>query len=246
MWRLELAKSIKDSRSGVFCLTQENQKSLWLAFECGALSTTAQSGRIIPFLIDVESEGLGDPFSIFQALPADQKGVRRLLQALIREDFGNTVEEQRLFRAFWPLLEAVLLASDPQGVESCLNALEDVANTRRQIKLCEVTFEPKEVERGGTIEIEYVIDAPVSGVKAWLGASVEVKRGDFKFEKPQDRVIQLRSGEQRCARELTIPSDAATGSWDLKADVWYGPLSDSDNSYPIARIWPLEEKLTII
>jgi hypothetical protein len=245
LWRIELAKKIKDSGSGVFCLTEENKDSVWLAFECGALSTSAQSGKIIPFLVDARN--VPDPFSAFQALRATKEGTYRLLQALIGDNFGKTRDDERLFNAFWPLLSSVIEA-DVGSVESYLSALKDAAKTKRNLRLIKIDFAPHEAARGGTISIEYVIDAPVPDVRVWFGASFWSKPGNLNCQKAENVELRLMRGVRRYERRLTVPDDAEPGSWDLNAEVWFGPVSDTVNSYPLAHNWRDKDKpkLTIL
>jgi hypothetical protein len=47
-WGSEVTNELAETRCGIICLTQENQKAPWVLFEAGALSKTLEKTFVIP------------------------------------------------------------------------------------------------------------------------------------------------------------------------------------------------------
>jgi hypothetical protein len=103
-WIAELDAVLKETETGVLCLTRENLNSPWILFEAGGLSTKGKS-RVIPFLLDIELDALRPPLSQLQALKAsDEADSMRLVDALNR-DLSTPLSDDALretFYAWWP------------------------------------------------------------------------------------------------------------------------------------------------
>ena len=110
-WALNLATELEGTDYGVICATQESIKSPWTLFEAGALAKSVTWSRVCPYLIDVRSGQLPEPFAQFQAKRATKDETWELLQAINLAMRDDTLPETRLkkyFDTFSPDLETVL------------------------------------------------------------------------------------------------------------------------------------------
>lgn len=110
-WPIELAKLLDESQFGILCVTRENMNAPWLLFEAGALSKSLDEGRVIPYLLDLEASDLRGPLSQFQAVVADEKGTRQLVQAIAEAHPLNLRPVELLndvFSTWWPKLRSQL------------------------------------------------------------------------------------------------------------------------------------------
>ncbi|MFJ8857613.1 hypothetical protein ACIRD8_04185 [Streptomyces sp. NPDC102451] len=87
----EILESLRGSRSGIVCLTRENQQRQWINFETGALSMAAPSeqrasARVRTFLIDLPPKEISGPLKLFQATDsASRKEVYSMIESLNAE-----------------------------------------------------------------------------------------------------------------------------------------------------------------
>lgn len=100
VWLTSISDSLtKADGMGVFCLTPENVRAPWLAFEAGALALQDRA-RVATFLYGVQAEHVPAPLGLFQATDATSKGdVFRLLTTL-NNRLSNPLPEVRLQKAF--------------------------------------------------------------------------------------------------------------------------------------------------
>jgi len=134
-WFHELASRLSETNFGIICLTKENLHSPWLLFEAGALSKSMDAGRIVPLLADLEYGELQPPFSFFQAVKADEIGMRRLVQtlsALLPNNRRSDAAIERIFSLTWPDFPPKL-----QQPEQLINRLPSSADGK---KLPVITF----------------------------------------------------------------------------------------------------------
>jgi hypothetical protein len=248
-WSTELAAKLTSTEAGVLCLTAGNQNSRWLNFEAGALARSVDSAQVIPYAIGPFSAPITDPIGQFQAVPATREGTRALLKALLGTSPDVEVPDPRMFDAFWPLLERVICAT-PGGqattTDDMLIEIRNVYEARKSLWLQEVRLAPTPLHRGETLRIDYSIKTTAHGLSLWLGASLWIPGDKPIFNTDQDEVIRVRRGSHRYSRSLTIPPDAPPGDYKLNAEVWYGPTSDSDGSYPLQGQWPTEHTVQIV
>lgn len=108
-WTQELASQLANTEFGILCITQESLTSSWLMYEAGALSKSIASGRIVPYLIDLEFSEITGPIAFFQAVKYDKPGTRSLVQAvsaILPENKRTDESIDQIFEATWPLLES--------------------------------------------------------------------------------------------------------------------------------------------
>lgn len=112
-WIRQLSEELANSKFAILCLTKENARSSWMAFEAGAsVNHLIDQTRVCPILLDMQpSELLSGPFGQFQAVGVDKDGMLRLAHAINRASVDRMVEADRIDRAFekwWPELSISL------------------------------------------------------------------------------------------------------------------------------------------
>ncbi|SRR6266404_2074828 len=105
-WTGELTTELGQSCFGIICVTPENQESVWLAFEAGALSKVA--AKVCPYLLVLERINFKGPLAnLFQVAKAEKEETLRMMRAL-NEASGAPIANDRLgkqFNQWWPDLE---------------------------------------------------------------------------------------------------------------------------------------------
>ena len=72
-WFAAISESlVKAEGVGVFCLTPDNLKAPWLAYEAGALASSDR-GRVATFLFGVKASDVAPPLGLFQATDSSSK-----------------------------------------------------------------------------------------------------------------------------------------------------------------------------
>jgi hypothetical protein len=107
-WSHDIAAELESSSAGIFCVTRENLKSPWLAFEAGAISKQVDDSLVCPVLIDLDTSDLNGPLTQFQVTPFQKTEIKKLIQALNKANPDNVLNESILNQAFeknWSDLE---------------------------------------------------------------------------------------------------------------------------------------------
>lgn len=78
-WHDKLSRALQDCSFGILLVTRDNQSSPWLVYEAGALSKVIDTGRVVPFLLNLRPAELRSPLSHFQAVEPNREQVSRLL-----------------------------------------------------------------------------------------------------------------------------------------------------------------------
>ena len=65
IWFSEISDSLRDTKVGIVCLSQDNKNKPWILFESGALAKGLYSARVCTFLIDLESTDVSNPLAQF-------------------------------------------------------------------------------------------------------------------------------------------------------------------------------------
>lgn len=251
-WPIELASRLEQTRAGILCVTRDNTDSSWLNFEAGALSRSVESALVIPYAIDIDTAMIPTPIGHFQGVAANRRDTLRMVSRLfeslnIEYDSTGGVAE-----IFWPLLHQFLIAvnglerPDADAMEPLLKTIEDTAVALRTTDLKDVRVWPEVAEPGDTLDLEYLIETEARDFPVWLGAAVCGLEGQWFPRVEQDQEITLRGGRRRFSRKLTVDPSIPPGEYDVNAEIWIGPKSDSHRSYPILRTrrWPVR-KITV-
>lgn len=112
-WSVDISDALEKSDFGIICLTPENTNSPWVLFEAGAVSKK-EEGRVVPFILDLETTDVKGPLSTFQAVRADKEGTLDLLKGIqeVATSIGGRARSEddahRLFEKLWPEFRADL------------------------------------------------------------------------------------------------------------------------------------------
>ena len=93
-----------------FCLTKDNLKAPWLAYEAGALASHDKA-KVATFLYGVSAADVAPPLGLFQATLSSSKKDVLLLVKTMNNRLPTVLPESRLQKAFdthWPSLESQL------------------------------------------------------------------------------------------------------------------------------------------
>jgi tetratricopeptide (TPR) repeat protein len=132
---------LKDTHFGIIVLTQENLGAPWLLFEAGALAKAVESARVVPVLLGVRRSDLTFPLAQFQAVEADESGLRSLAAAVnnaLGADRLHATTLDSIFSGLWsglaaaiaaipaPLTHGGLQRTDRQLLEELVEGLHEV------------------------------------------------------------------------------------------------------------------------
>ncbi len=230
------------------CLTPWNIGSPWLHFEAGALLRTVESDRIIPYAIGVKSADIRGPVGEFQAASADRHGTLSLVQTLR----GGVRPDHKLFNALWPFLEGVVEHAQferphPDISEYLVEKVRRASVAKASVQIEKVIVPTTSIQPGSTIEMGFIVTChrDAHGVQVWLGAGINIGEAQVIFNLHEDASVQLLAGTRRYERKFSIPQNMVPGTYTMNADVWLGPTSDSDNSFPLASLWPMPNRITV-
>src|SRR4051794_3511302 len=81
-WQAEIAGQLESTNFSIVCVTQENQAAPWLNFEAGALAKAVDASRVVPLAIDLKPSDVELPLGQFQAQPATQEGLSKVLASI--------------------------------------------------------------------------------------------------------------------------------------------------------------------
>jgi hypothetical protein len=246
-WSTQLAEKLASTDTGILCVTEENHSSPWLNFEAGAISRSVTVSQVIPYAIGIDPADVPHPIGQFQAVRATRAGTLTLLKGLSAALPEPVTIDPKLFSALWPLLESAI-AMDPANVplvDSTLKEIQNFQEARRSLKLLNVTISTDRVRRGESFELEYLIETRSSGLKVWLGAALHLRQGKWKNYLDDDKEIPLKGEKHVYSRNLTVDSATPPGEYPLRVEVWFGPKSDSENSFPLQVQWPTRYKIRV-
>jgi hypothetical protein len=108
-WSPEVAKTLDETRFGIFCVTPENQSESWINFEAGALSKTVKERTYVcPYLIELKPTDIVGPLKEFQLTKTDREDTFRLTQSMNQALGEQALSDEKLktsFNKWWPDLE---------------------------------------------------------------------------------------------------------------------------------------------
>lgn len=134
-WSHDIAAELESSSAGIFCVTRENLKSPWLAFEAGAISKQVDDSLVCPVLIDLGTSDLNGPLTQFQVTPFQKTEIKKLIQALNKANSDTVLNETILDQAFeknWSDLEEqvseIIRSTNPDRDEQAIRDDREVLN----------------------------------------------------------------------------------------------------------------------
>ncbi len=109
LWLNEINSELKGAAAGIIFVTNANRTEPWLLFETGALAKGLTKTRVCPFLIDLKTEDLSEPLTLFQATSFTADEVYKLLKSLNSYQPPDTqvpdASLRKTFDKFWPDFE---------------------------------------------------------------------------------------------------------------------------------------------
>lgn len=83
LWAEIIGDELKNTTTGIICLTKENKDRPWILFEAGALAKGLSSNRVCTLLIDLGPSQIVPPLSQFNhTRPSNKEDMLHLLQTL--------------------------------------------------------------------------------------------------------------------------------------------------------------------
>jgi hypothetical protein len=133
-WFGEISQALRDSQTGIVCLTPESRHAPWLHFEAGALANAVsrENGLLYTYLHAVKPYQLSGPLTAFQATLATHEDTRLLVRSLARQAAARRAfDEAQIADRFdqaWPKLEAVLQRLDEVTIETAIPGFAGLFN----------------------------------------------------------------------------------------------------------------------
>ena len=81
-WSTDIAKELKDTAYGIFCITKDNLGAPWVNFEAGAISKLIDEANVSPFLIDMKKSDVQGPLAQFQLTVLDKEDASKLVHSI--------------------------------------------------------------------------------------------------------------------------------------------------------------------
>lgn len=120
--------------------------------------------------------------------------------------------------------------------ESLEGSLRSVRNALSSIELSDLSLEGEGHRLGSQVLLKFKIKSSLDGpIEAWLGADIQIDAGDWFYDTSQDKPIILSPGTHIYSRHLHITEPLEPGSWILTGGVWFGPTSNVEQSFRLAR-----------
>ena len=109
----EIDRALKYCKAGIICITPENSRSVWVAFEAGALASRIETSKlVVPLLSRMRPAQVTGPLSMFQACQLTRSDMLHLMKNLndlnSEEDVIPETRLEATFDGVWPTFEAKL------------------------------------------------------------------------------------------------------------------------------------------
>ncbi|WP_371805347.1 hypothetical protein [Candidatus Lokiarchaeum ossiferum] len=141
IWLLDILRSLEESYVGIVCLTKDNQNKPWINFEAGALLQGTDSSRIMTFLIDLTSDEVIKPLSIFQSTSFTEEEILSMILSINKKS-EMVVQESVIstgFSSTWKLfkkkIEKIISEYKEVGFEDTEKEIPDERKTEELIRV---------------------------------------------------------------------------------------------------------------
>jgi hypothetical protein len=121
-WQSKISRELEQSNYGIVCLTPDNLKSTWLAFEAGALSKQLES-RVATVLFGLKQSEVSAPLNMFQSTLFNQLDMYQLIKSIndaVKDRPRENKELETLYPLLWPRLnepiERIINSPNPTAV----------------------------------------------------------------------------------------------------------------------------------
>ncbi|NLY44733.1 MAG: TIR domain-containing protein [Tissierella sp.] len=105
LWFSQINDQLKNTGTGIVCITSSNLNKPWILFEAGALAKGLSSSRVCTFLIDISPTDISDPLAQFNHTLPTEDGLWSLVKTLNSTlDEGKLSEKvlENVFNTYWP------------------------------------------------------------------------------------------------------------------------------------------------
>lgn len=235
-WGTELAQHLECCKFGILVLTPENMTSPWIMFEAGALARDLDEGRVVPYLISLDTNTLEGPLAQFQAVQANRVGTQRLVRDIgIMVRANNSEIHETRFNAFWDRLAKEIEAiksesfednfvnqanlSDNEMLKKQLFNLNEI-NENHQKQLFELTQMVSQLVSSGPFTASINANNKQEAYKEELAAFTGAWRNPTDGTSLYAQIIDGRLHSPYCYRG----NDKLTGihyGWNKIGDYWY-------------------------
>ncbi len=216
-WAEELFKVLENSRVGIFCLTQSNVTSPWIAFEAAACSTKV-AGKVYTLLYGLQSADITGPLIAFNHTLLEKDDVFRLMRDL-NSELDIPLKDEQLKNAFemwWPQLA------------DTLKSIPDERNEESSVKRnsSEMVAETLELTRNLSTQVETLKSIVISSDLSSPSQNKNLSR---------DMFIRI-NGKHELVRSVTYPTDlneiGIQVAEVLKTKYERNYFSNKDEDYP--------------
>jgi hypothetical protein len=205
VWFSTINEELRDTSTGIICLTQENKNKPWILFEAGALAKGLSDSRVCTFLIDLQPHDLQDPLAQFNATLPNKAAIKKLvanINARVEPKPLSAAIFEQVFETYWPQFErdfnTILAATmpevepEPRPKEDILN---EILNATRSL-----TRRLNHLESGANIPV------PTSDVKLETHRQTRMER----FER-RERIRRVMQNPENVSRLFTLHNAVKSG-----------------------------------
>lgn len=205
VWFSTINEELRDTSTGIICLTEENKNKPWILFEAGALAKGLSDSRVCTFLIDLQPHDLQDPLAQFNATLPNKAAIKKLvanINARVEPKPLSAAIFEQVFETYWPQFErdfnAILAATmpevepEPRPKEDILN---EILNATRSL-----TRRLNNLEAGSNI--------PASSPT--IGRATQHQMRIERFER-RERILNALQHAENSSRLVTLYNAAKSG-----------------------------------
>ncbi len=153
----------------------------WIMFESGALSKNVGRSKVVPILVDIETDEIRGPLTQFQCAKFEATEMKRVLRMLNSELRNASLTEsvlESVFKKWWPDLE-----SKTKSLIHKINSIENHVDDRTEKDILNEilgltrSIAKRQSEEFGSVEEEVKSPIVVGNTGDWLGSlSLETVR----------------------------------------------------------------------
>ncbi len=125
----EIGNQLDRIKTGIICLTNQNQANPWINFEAGNLSKRfADKAYVMCLLFDLEPGQVRFPLATFQNGPINEEYMARVART-VNKGLGNPLTEAKLasmFKLTWPILAQAMEKIRGWNSQQVMGAVEPV------------------------------------------------------------------------------------------------------------------------
>lgn len=144
LWFDQINDALKDTTTGIVCLTKSNKEKPWILFEAGSMLKGLPTNQVCTLLIDLKPENIKPPLSNFNSTSLNKEDLLKLIGDINKQLGERKLEEGVLNKAFdvyWPSFESdykKAIADYPEKEATVddrpeIDILSEILNTTRSL-----------------------------------------------------------------------------------------------------------------